>query len=61
MVKMHSFVIWIQTTALFMWKQKVNAENVETRFDTSEFELDRPLPKGINKKVTGLMKVELGG
>ena len=27
------------------------AEDVETRFDTSNFELDRPLPKGKNKKV----------
>ena len=30
------------------------AEDVETRFDTSDFEIDRPLPKGKNKKVTGL-------
>ena len=28
------------------------AEEVETRFDTLNFELDRPLPKGKNKKVT---------
>ena len=26
------------------------AEDVETRFDTSNFELDRPLPKGKNRK-----------
>ena len=26
------------------------AKDVETRFDTSNFELDRPLPKGKNKK-----------
>ena len=32
----------------------------ETRFDPSNYELDRSLPKGKNKKVTGLMKVELG-
>ena len=37
------------------------AEDVETRFDTSNFEIDRPLPKGENKKVIGLMKDELGG
>ena len=36
------------------------AKDVETRFDTS-FEIDRPLPKGKNKKVIGLMKDELGG
>ena len=33
----------------------------ETRFDTSNFEIDRPLPKGKNKKVIGLIKDELGG
>ena len=37
------------------------AKDVETRFDTSNYELDRPLPKGKNKKVIGLMKDELGG
>ena len=26
------------------------AEDIETRFDTSNFEIDRPLPKGKNKK-----------
>ena len=30
--------------------------DVETRFDTSKFELDKPLPKGKNKKVIGLDK-----
>ena len=36
------------------------AEDVERRFDTSNFELDRLLPKGKNKNVIGLMKDELG-
>ena len=36
------------------------AEDVETRFDTSNYELDRPLPKGKNKKVIGLLKDESG-
>ena len=36
------------------------AEDVETRSDTSNYELDRPLSKGKNKKVIGLMKDELG-
>ena len=35
-------------------------ENVETRFDTSNYELDTPLPKGKNKKVIAWMKDELG-
>ena len=37
------------------------ANDVEKRFDTSNYECDRPLPKGKNKKVIGLMKDELGG
>ena len=37
------------------------AEDVQTRFDTSGYILDRPLPVGLNKKVIGLMKDELGG
>ena len=28
----------------------------KTRFDTSNYELDRPLPSGKNEKVIGLMK-----
>ena len=37
------------------------ANNVEDRFYTSNYEVDRPLPTGNNKKVIGLMKDELGG
>ena len=37
------------------------AEDVETRFDTSNYELGRPLSKVKNKKVIGLMKDELCG
>ena len=36
------------------------ARDVETRFDTSNYELDIPLPKGKNKKVIRLLKNELG-
>ena len=35
------------------------AEDVQTRFDTSNYELDRALPKAKNKKVVELMKDEL--
>ena len=31
------------------------AEDVETRFDTSNVEIDRPLPMGKNEKVIGLI------
>ena len=56
-----SFIVYIKTDDIY----KYIAENVETRFDTSNYELecnsiDRPLPKGKNKKVIGLMKDELG-
>ena len=39
------------------------ADDVETRFDTSGYSKEdaRPLPIGLNKKVIGLMKDELGG
>ena len=34
---------------------------LKKRFDTSNYEVTRPLPTGKNKKVIGLMKDELGG
>ena len=37
------------------------ANDVENSFDTSNYEVNRPLPMGKNKKVIGLMKDELGG
>ena len=37
------------------------AKDVPARFDTSGYNPDRPLPVGLNKKVIGLMKDELGG
>ena len=36
-------------------------EDVKTTFDTSNYELDRPVSKGKNKKLIGLMKDELVG
>ena len=36
-------------------------DDVKERFDTSGYLLNRPLPIGLNKKVIGLMKDELGG
>ena len=37
------------------------ANDGEKTFDTSNYEVNRPLPKGRNEKVIGLMKDELGG
>ena len=36
-------------------------DDVPARFDTSGYCPNRPLPIGLNKKVIGLMKDELGG
>ena len=36
------------------------AQDVEERLDTSDYDVDRSLPKGKKKKVIGLMKDELG-
>ena len=54
---MDSFIVYIKINNIY----KDIAEYVETRFDTSNYELDRPLPKGENKKVRKLMAGELGG
>ena len=40
---------------------KDTANDVEKRSDTSNYEVNRPLPTEKNKKVIGLMKDELGG
>ena len=40
---------------------EASANDVENRFDTSNYEVNRPLSTGKNKKVIGLMKDELGG
>ena len=34
---------------------------IKKRFDTSNYDVNRPLPTGKNKKVIGSMKDELGG
>ena len=52
-----SFIVYIKTNDIYT----DIAEDVETRFDTSNYELDRPLPKGKNKKVMWLTKDELDG
>ena len=47
-----SFIVYVKTDDIY----KDIAKDVETMFDTSSYELDRPLPKGKTKKVIGLMK-----
>ena len=52
-----SFVMNIKTSDFY----KDIANDIEKRYDTSNYEVNRPLPTGKNKKVIGLMKDELGG
>ena len=52
-----SFIMNIKTNDFY----KDIASDVENWFDTSNYEVNRPLPTGNNKKVIGLMKDELGG
>ena len=52
-----SFIMNIKTNDFY----EDIARDVENRFDTSNYEVNRPLPTGKNKKVIGLMKDELGG
>ena len=52
-----SFIMNIKTEDFY----RDIANGVEKRFDTSNYEVDRPLSTGKHKKVIGLMKDELGG
>ena len=51
-----SFMVYIKTEDIY----SEIAKDVDTRLKTSNYELDRLLCKGKNKKVIGLMKDELG-
>ena len=52
-----SFIMNIKTEDFY----KDVSNDVEKRFDTSNYEVNRPLSTGKNKRVIGLMKDELGG
>ena len=52
-----SFIMNIKTNDFY----EDIANDVEDRFDTSNYEVNRPLPMGKNKKVIGLKKDELSG
>ena len=53
----NSLIVHIKTEDIY----KHISENIRKRFTTSNYEVDRPLPIGKNKKAVGLMKNELGG
>ena len=52
-----SFIMNIKTSDFY----KDTASDIENRFDTSNYEVNRPLLTGKNKNVIGLTKDELGG
>ena len=37
------------------------ADDIEKKYDTANYTVERPLPMGKNKKVKGMIKDELGG
>ena len=51
-----SFVLHVKAGDIYM----NSTERFETRFDNLNFEADRTLPKGKNKKLIGLFKHKLG-
>ena len=59
--KKQNHVTWIET--VYIKTEDIYADiakDIETRFDNSNFVLDKPLPKVKNRKVIRLMKAELG-
>ena len=56
-IDIDSFIMNIKTNDFY----KDISNDVENRFDTSNYEVNRRLPTGKNKKVICLMKDELGG
>ena len=53
----YSFIVYIKTGDIY----KDIGDDVETRFDILNYELDRSLTQGKNKNVIGLIKDKLGG
>ena len=53
----HSLIVYIKADDIY----KDIAEDAECRSDTSNYELNKPFPKGKNKKVIGLITDELAG
>ena len=60
---MENYVIWILTVLLFILKLKtfINIlHKMLKKYEISNYEVDRPLEKGMNKNILVLMKDELG-
>ena len=64
MVRKQNCVIWIQIQFHCMHKNRCIYKEIlkviETRFDTSNYELDKQFPAGKNKNVLGLNEDEVG-
>ena len=56
-IDIDSFIVQVKTDNIY----KDIAKDVEKRFGTSNYEIDRPLTKEKNNKVIGIIKDELGG
>ena len=54
---LYSFTVYLIANDIY----KDIVEDIEIRTNTSNYELEEPLPKGKNKKIIWLMKDELGG
>ena len=52
----YSLIIHIKTKYVY----KEISDYVDKRFDTSDHEVNRPLPTGKNEKLIGIMKDKLG-
>ena len=52
-----SFIVHVKTHYIY----KDIREDAERGFETSNFEINKPLPKGKTKKMIGLMKDKLSG
>ena len=51
----------VMNKPVYLSQTILDLSNIPARFDTSGYCPNQPLPVGLNKKVIGLMKDELGG
>ena len=55
-------IFYVDTSSFIAYTRTEDiADDVQNRYDISSHEVDRPLPKGMNKKVIGQIKDEVGG
>ena len=54
---MNSFIVHVKSEDIYVDL----SEDIEVRFYTSNYEVERPLPMSKNEKVKAIIKFELGG